>query len=92
MNRENDKKSNNIGTSDSDKQNTVQREGTGKITRILAILGIIIIAGLYILSLVASIADWENSFGIFTGALGATIFVPIVIYLIKLFTNKDYKN
>jgi hypothetical protein len=38
---------------------------------------------------VASVSDWDNSFGIFVGALAATIFVPIVIYLIRLFSNKD---
>ena len=62
---------------------------TGLFTRIFAILGLIVIVGLYVLSFVASVSDWDNSFGIFVGALAATIFVPIVIYLIRLFSNKD---
>ena len=57
--------------------------------RIFAIIGLLAIVGLYILSLVAALSDWENSFGIFTGALAATIFVPIVIYLFRLFSKKD---
>jgi len=44
---------------------------------------------MYVLSLVASLSDWENAFGIFTGALAATIFVPIVIYLIRLFSHRE---
>ena len=75
----------NSGSMETDEKNG----GTGLITRIFAILGLVIIVGLYILSLDASIADWENSFGIFTGALAATIFVPIVIYLFKLFSNRN---
>ena len=58
-------------------------------TRIFAIIGLIVIVGMYVLSLVASLSDWENAFGIFTGALAATIFVPIVIYLIRLFSHRD---
>ena len=58
-------------------------------TRIFAIIGLIVIVGMYILSLVASLSDWENAFGIFTGALAATIFVPIVIYLIRLFSHRE---
>ena len=57
--------------------------------RIFAVFGIILILTMYGLSLVAAISDWENSFGIFTGALAATIFVPLVIYLIKFFTDRN---
>ena len=67
----------------------LKRGKTSMFTRIFAILGLIVIAGLYVLSLVASLSDWENAFGIFVGALAATIFVPIVIYLFKLFSNRD---
>ena len=58
-------------------------------TRIFAIIGLIVIVGMYVLSLVASLSDWENAFGIFTGALASTIFVPIVIYLIRLFSHRE---
>ena len=58
-------------------------------TRIFAIIGLIVIVGMYVLSLVASLSDWENAFGIFAGALAATIFVPIVIYLIRLFSHRE---
>ena len=72
-----------------DMQTAEKTNGKSLFLRIFAIIGLIVIVGLYILSLVASLSDWENSFGIFAGALGATIFVPIVIYLIRLFSKKD---
>ena len=68
------------------------KQTTSPIVRILAILGILVIVGLYVLSFVASISNWDNAFNIFTGALGASIFVPIVIYLIRLFSNKNKDN
>ena len=52
-------------------------------------LGVLVIVGLIVLALVASLSNWENSFGIFLGALSASIFIPIVIYLIKLFTGRN---
>ncbi|MBR6475849.1 MAG: hypothetical protein IKS98_10410 [Lachnospiraceae bacterium] len=63
--------------------------GRSVFLRIFAIFGIVLIAGLYILSLIASLSDWENSFGIFLGALAATVFVPIMIHLIKIFMPKE---
>ena len=57
--------------------------------RVFAIFGIALILGLYILSLIASLSNWENSFGIFVGALAATVFVPIMIHLIKIFLPKE---
>lgn len=69
-----------------------KQEGTVKkpvFLQIFAIFGIVLIIGLYILSLIASLSDWENSFGIFVGALAATVFVPIMIHLIKIFLPKE---
>lgn len=66
-----------------------QHQKASAFTRIFAIIGLIVIVGMYVLSLVASLSDWENAFGIFTGALAATIFVPIVIYLIRLFSHRE---
>ena len=81
-------------TNPKNKQNETdskQTEASGKsvFLRIFAIFGIVLIAGLYILSLIASLSDWENSFGIFLGAPAATVFVPIMIHLIKIFLPKE---
>ena len=62
---------------------------TSPFLRIFAFFVIILITVLYILSLVASLSDWDNAFGIFLGAMAATIFVPIMIHFIRIFKPKD---
>lgn len=58
------------------------------IVRILALIGIIILVGLAVLSLVAALSDWEDREKIFILTIGATIVVPTVLYGIMLFSNK----
>ena len=70
----------------SDKENT-KKSGHNTFLRIFAILGLIVIAGMYILSFIAAFSDWENRMGIFMGALACTVFFPIVIHFIKIFTG-----
>ena len=82
-----DKKDNNIVKKTEENKETEQK--TSPLLRVAAMLGVIVIIGLIVLALVASLSDWENSFGIFLGALSASIFIPIVIYLIKLFTGHN---
>jgi len=65
------------------------KQGTSPLLRIVAMIGVIAIIGLFVLAFVASVSDWENSFGITLGAVSALIFVPIIIYLIKLFTGRN---
>ena len=79
---------NNVNNKEMIDQEQKQQKASA-FTRIFAIIGLIVIVGMYVLSLVASLSDWENAFGIFTGALAATIFVPIVIYLIRLFSHRE---
>ena len=81
-------------TDQKNKKNVPENKQEGTVKRpvfpqIFAIFGIVLILGLYILSLIASLSDWENSFGIFVGALAATVFVPIMIHLIKIFLPKE---
>ena len=93
--KENDKTQNTVKKNSGVTTGTTQgkpaeaTEKTSMAARVFAIFGLVIIVGLYILSLVASLSDWENSFGIFTGALAATIFVPIVIHLIRTFSGRN---
>ena len=82
------KKQTNIGEPE---KKTESKTSPNPLLRIFAVLGIVLILAMYGLSLIAAISDWDNSTGIFTGALAATIFVPIVIYLIKFFTDRNKK-
>lgn len=63
-----------------------------KVKRVLAIIGIILIAGMYIMSLVSALAKWENSQAYFFASLAATIVVPVFIYLIELFYKMGHKK
>ena len=64
-----------------------EKKGHNIFLRIFAILGLCVIAGMYILSFIAAFSDWENRMGIFMGALACTVFFPIVIHLIKIFSG-----
>lgn len=64
----------------------MNNENKGRMTlkRIAALICIIIILGLYILSFVAALSDWENRFAIFMATAACTIVFPIIIYIISL--------
>lgn len=61
-------------------------ESKGKMTfkRICALICIVIILGLYILSFVAALSDWENRFAIFMATAACTIVFPIIVYIISV--------
>ena len=58
--------------------------GFAKIKRIAAMVGVIILAGFYIVALVAAVGNWENSHAIFMTALYLSIAVPVIIYVMML--------
>ena len=49
--------------------------------QILAIIGIILLVGLYGLTIVFAICDFENWFNLLTAAVVATVLIPIIIWL-----------
>ena len=62
-----------------------------KIRRIAAMIGVIILAGIYITALLAAIGNWENSHAVFMTAVYLSIAVPVIIYVIMLihrYSNK----
>lgn len=62
------------------------------LKRILAIIAIILIVGMYILSLVATLSNWECKKEIFMATLAGTIFIPIIIYIIQVFAKMGKKD
>ena len=50
--------------------------------RILALITIIILVGLYIITLIAAIAGTPNSNTLFMGALVASVILPILLFVI----------
>ena len=63
-----------------------------KIRRILAIIGIVLLAGLYIATIFAAFTASENSFGLFMASIAATIIIPVLIWLFTLFYKLSHKK
>ena len=59
-----------------------------KKQRILAIIGIVLLVGLYIAALIASFFKSPTAQGFLYSALFCTFFIPIVIYLLQFFAGK----
>ncbi len=63
-----------------------------KTRRILAILGVILLAGMYVSTLVFAFIDHSRSLGLLKTSIALTILVPVLLYaytLIFRLTKKD---
>lgn len=71
-----------------------------KSKRIMAMIGVIILVGLYFMTLIFSLMENELAQGLFMASLAATFVVPVIIYACMYFykiSNKpqddqDFKN
>ena len=63
-----------------------------KVKRISAIIGIALIAAMYILFFVSSFFATEYSNGLFLACLFSTIVIPIFIWFFQLFYKLAHKN
>lgn len=48
--------------------------------RVLSILGILILAGLYLASLILAITGSEHTFDLFVASVAATVIIPILLW------------
>lgn len=55
-----------------------------KLKRISALIGVIILIGLYLLTLIAAIFNTPQKHGLFMACIFATFAVPAIIYAIQL--------
>ncbi len=53
------------------------------VKRILAIIGLVIIVGLYVTTLILAICGNENTRGLFMASIFSTVMVPVIIYVIQ---------
>lgn len=58
--------------------------GQKKFVRIAAIIGIVLLVGMYIVSLIAALCKSENAKAIFAISMYCTFVVPVIIYLLQL--------
>ncbi len=63
-----------------------------KIRQIAAIIGIILLVGMYVVAIVAALGKSENAHAVFKLALYCTFVVPIIIYLLQLLYKLSNKN
>ncbi|MBQ4530309.1 MAG: hypothetical protein IJA36_06835 [Lachnospiraceae bacterium] len=63
-----------------------------KAKKVLAIIGIIFLAGLYVSSLIFALIDSELSFKLLQVSLYATVIIPILIYIYTLIYKLLHKD
>lgn len=59
--------------------------------RILAIIAIVLLVLMYALTLVAALFDDPNTLNYVAASVGATFFVPVLIWVMMLFYNNRKK-
>lgn len=52
-----------------------------KVKQIIAIIGIVILVGMYVTTLIMAFCDSTATMSMFKGCIGVTIFVPIAAYV-----------
>ena len=55
-----------------------------KMKRILALAAVVLLAGMYVLTLIFALMKSEHAQAMFRGALGCTILIPVLLYLILM--------
>lgn len=55
-----------------------------KFRRIMAIIGIVLLVGMYVVSLIAALGKSENAHAIFMLSMYCTFVIPVIIYIIQL--------
>lgn len=60
--------------------------------RILAVIGIIVLIGLYVLTLVAAFSDSPNFFNYLIASVAATIVIPILLWIGIMFFKGREEN
>ncbi len=57
------------------------------LKRVLAIIGLAVIAGLYLTTLILALSGNENTHGLFMASIFATIMVPLIMYILSWIFN-----
>ena len=67
-----------------------------KVKQVMAIVGIVLLVGLYVTTLVCAITDNSQSMNMFAASVFATIVIPVLIwaytFIYKLVSKKDDKS
>lgn len=73
-----------------------KEEKRPKIQRILALVGVILLVGLYLITLLSAVFTTPATKGLFLACVFATIAIPVMIYgymlIYKVFKERDKVN
>lgn len=58
-----------------------------KPKQILAIIGVVILVGLYVLTIVAALLDNPQTFKLLGASIGATVIIPVIIWVVGIFVK-----
>ena len=62
------------------KENKKTASSYSKGVRVIAIVGVILLCSLYLITLIAALTTSPTSAGLFKASLGASLFVPIMLW------------
>ena len=63
-----------------------------RIKQILAIIGIILLVGMYVLTLIAALFDSTDTMQYLAASIAATILIPFTFWLLNLMIANRQKN
>ncbi|MBQ9885390.1 MAG: hypothetical protein IJM37_00815 [Lachnospiraceae bacterium] len=58
-----------------------------KIRKVAAIIAVILLAGMYVLTLISAIFDNSNTMALFKASLYSTVIIPFMLYVFILVTK-----
>lgn len=63
-----------------------------RLRQILAIIGIILLVGMYVLTIFAAVFDNTKTMSYLTASIAATILVPFTLWLLNIMIQKKKKD
>ncbi len=63
-----------------------------KLKQILAIIGIVALVGMYAMTIVFALLDNPKTFHMLGTSIAATVFIPVIIWVIGIFIKLDKKD
>ena len=73
------------------------KEAEGKVPfkrfrRIAALIGVILLLGIYVVAFIAAVGKWENAHAVFMTAVWLSIAVPAIIYIMMILYRVSQKR
>ncbi|MCR5098630.1 MAG: hypothetical protein K6B14_06750 [Lachnospiraceae bacterium] len=63
-----------------------------KIRQILALVGVVLLVGLYVVTIVFALLDNPQTFHMLGASIAATVIIPVIIWVIGIFVKLDKKD